>query len=360
MTRDRDMKRAIRARMKVTRERYTVARSALVASDAAGGSTSETSSSQGGTMPRVGAGLLVELEERGFAVLRSFATPDEVTRMTAHVEEVVARTLADKQEKDRQRRAAGETGWVRVWDEGMEGVIWELLTGRPEIGWLLSVFRRRALARRAGCSVAASRRFATDSAMKPQGPVFDRVWRRSCQVAPVNKKQIGDLIQQHYLHQWPKQIQLAFGLKRRGKLMGIITYSALIGETRERFGGDVWELSRLIILDRVPANAESFFIAVTIRHIKQHYGTVNRLVSFADPAHGHTGIVYRASNWTQVAHSSKHLFVYELGRASPLADSASTRQPPTRSRRGSAPVAGTDECDHASGPSPQRRDGDRR
>jgi hypothetical protein len=102
--------------------------------------------------------------------------------------------------------------------------------------------------------LAARRAFA--SAMKPPGPVFDRAWRRSCQVAPINKKQIGELVKQHYLHAWPKEIQLAFGLKRRGKLLGVITYSSVVGEVRERFGLQVWELSRLIIVDRVPTNAE--------------------------------------------------------------------------------------------------------
>src|SRR6185312_14128570 len=97
--------------------------------------------------------------------------------------------------------------------------------------------------------------------MKPGGPVFDRRWRESCQVGPVSKTKIGRLIAQHYLHQWPKEVQLAFGLTRRGRLIGVITYSAVVGEVRVRFGPEVWELSRLIIVDDVPTNAESFFIA---------------------------------------------------------------------------------------------------
>lgn len=148
--------------------------------------------------------------------------------------------------------------------------------------------------------------------MKPEGAVFDRAWRRSCTVAPVNRKQIGDLVNKHYLHAWPRDVQLAFGLKRKGKLLGIITYSAVVNELKARFGDQVWELSRLIIVDRVPTNAESFFIGATIRYIKHNYGALERLISFADPKYGHRGTVYKASNWTQVEHSSKNLFVYEL------------------------------------------------
>lgn len=148
--------------------------------------------------------------------------------------------------------------------------------------------------------------------MKPSGPVFDSTWRATCKVSPVNRKQIGDLVQRHYLHEWPKQVQLAFGLKRKGKLVGTITYSSIPNELKKRFGEQVWELSRLIILDAVPANAESFFIAATIRYIKRHYPSLERLVSFADPKHGHEGTVYKASNWRKAEHISKNLYVYEL------------------------------------------------
>ncbi len=148
--------------------------------------------------------------------------------------------------------------------------------------------------------------------MKPEGAVFDGAWRRSCSVAPVNRKQIGELVKQHYLHEWPNDVQLAFGLKRRGKLLGVITYSTVVKEMKARFGDQVWELSRLIIVDRVPTNAESYFIGATIRYIKRHYGSLERLISFADPKYGHQGTVYRAANWKQVEHSSKNLFVYEL------------------------------------------------
>ncbi len=119
-------------------------------------------------------------------------------------------------------------------------------------------------------------------------------------------------MKKHYLHEWPKNIQIAFGLKRKGKLIGVITYSTIVNELKSRFGEKAWELSRLIIIDRVPTNAESFFIAATIRYIKQHYKSLDRLISFADPKYGHKGTVYKASNWKQVTHSSKNLFVYEL------------------------------------------------
>ena len=136
MTRDHDIKRPIRARMKVTGEPYTVARSALVAPSASRALASETSPSQGGTMAAVRTDLLDELDERGFAVLRSFMTPDEVARLTVIVDEIVSTTLTEKQEEDRRRRDAGETGWIDVWHPGQQGVITQLITDRPDVAWL--------------------------------------------------------------------------------------------------------------------------------------------------------------------------------------------------------------------------------
>ena len=61
-------------------------------------------------MAAVQTELLEDLDERGFAVLRSFATPDEVERMTAVVDGIISSTLAEKREEEDRRRAAGETG----------------------------------------------------------------------------------------------------------------------------------------------------------------------------------------------------------------------------------------------------------
>ena len=59
---------------------------------------------------------------------------------------------------------------------------------------------------------------------------------------------------------------------------------------------DVLELRRLCCVDDTPKNAESFFISKTIKDLKKIWkGKV--LVSYADKQYGHTGIIYKASNW---------------------------------------------------------------
>jgi len=56
------------------------------------------------------------------------------------------------------------------------------------------------------------------------------------------------------------------------------------------------ELRRLVCLDESPKNSESFFIAKTIKWLRQNTD-YEVIVSFADKQHGHTGVIYRASNF---------------------------------------------------------------
>lgn len=136
MTRDHDMKRAVRARMRVTGERYTTARSALVAPDHSP-APPETSRSPGGLMSALQGELLGELDERGFALVRAFASQEELRSVTAIVDEVISATLAEKQEEDRRRRAAGETGPIDVWHPGQPGGIYRDITDHPDVAWIL-------------------------------------------------------------------------------------------------------------------------------------------------------------------------------------------------------------------------------
>lgn len=149
--------------------------------------------------------------------------------------------------------------------------------------------------------------------MKPGGVVFDAAWRRNCHIRTISKREGEELIDFHYLSQWPKQVQITFGLMRRPrKLLGVITYSQPSNSLRAQFGENTWELSRLILWDDIPKNGESFFIGGTIRYIKREYSSVRTLIAFADPEEGHSGIVYKASNWAEKQHPSKKLFVYQL------------------------------------------------
>jgi hypothetical protein len=59
----------------------------------------------------------------------------------------------------------------------------------------------------------------------------------------------------------------------------------------------ILELTRLVILDGYGKNIESYFIGQSFRWLKQNDPRVKVLISYADPEQGHTGGIYRATNW---------------------------------------------------------------
>lgn len=66
---------------------------------------------------------------------------------------------------------------------------------------------------------------------------------------------------------------------------------------------EVTELRRLTTLDDTPKNTESYFIGATLRWLKKNTD-LKVVVSYADPEYNHTGIIYKASNFKMVGHSS--------------------------------------------------------
>jgi hypothetical protein len=62
---------------------------------------------------------------------------------------------------------------------------------------------------------------------------------------------------------------------------------------------NVIELRRLCCVDDTPKNTESFFIGRALRLLKKEWaGSV--VVSYADKEYGHSGIIYKASNFKMV------------------------------------------------------------
>jgi hypothetical protein len=58
----------------------------------------------------------------------------------------------------------------------------------------------------------------------------------------------------------------------------------------------VLELRRLCLIDATPKNAESFFVSRTIKWLKKNTDW-EFILSYADMEQGHSGVIYRASNF---------------------------------------------------------------
>ena len=131
----------------------------------------------------------------------------------------------------------------------------------------------------------------------PASDVFNKEWRDACDVRPVTKAEATPLIEQHYLGKWPGVCVLRLGLICGSELLGVLVFALPPRETNKRYGGETLELARLWVDDRVPRNAETWFIGKGVKHVKKTMPTVRFLVSYADPSQGHRGTIYKAANW---------------------------------------------------------------
>jgi hypothetical protein len=61
----------------------------------------------------------------------------------------------------------------------------------------------------------------------------------------------------------------------------------------------VIELRRLCCIDDTPKNTESYFIGAALRLLKKDWGG-GCVVSYADKEHGHSGVIYKASNFKEI------------------------------------------------------------
>lgn len=139
--------------------------------------------------------------------------------------------------------------------------------------------------------------------------------RSAWEVAEVNKGRVAPMIRaSHYLHRMPAIVPCALALSIGGWIRGALVWAIPPHETSKRYGGVTWELARLWLSDELPHNSETWFIARGIKHVRVAHRDVQILVSYADPAAGHEGTIYKAANWTYEGLSAKRKDVFGNGR----------------------------------------------
>jgi hypothetical protein len=67
----------------------------------------------------------------------------------------------------------------------------------------------------------------------------------------------------------------------------------------------VLNLTRLVIAPEVPTNGASYLLGRSIRLIRRD-GRFHTLLTYADEGQGHTGAIYRATNWTYLGKVKGH------------------------------------------------------
>lgn len=132
------------------------------------------------------------------------------------------------------------------------------------------------------------------------------------------------LVREHYIHTFPGGTMLAFGILFENRLLGALTFGVGPPNIHRLVRGaaptDCLTLSRLWLSDELPFNSESYVIGAVLRALKQHT-SVWCVFSYADPAQGHSGVIYQASNWLYIG----------LSDATPLYDCGDGRERHSRS-----------------------------
>ncbi len=104
----------------------------------------------------------------------------------------------------------------------------------------------------------------------------------------------------HYLHSMPAGTRLAFGAFVGDLLWGAVSLGVGPINAHRLVDGadrpDCLTLTRLWLNDTLPRNSESRVLGLAIRALRKFTG-VKFLLSYADPAAGHVGYIYQATNW---------------------------------------------------------------
>jgi hypothetical protein len=107
---------------------------------------------------------------------------------------------------------------------------------------------------------------------------------------------------------------MCYGLFKNNELIGVCAFATPSSENvcssvfGKEFKRSVTELHRLVLLDWVPKNSESWFIVRALKALKKDRPYYNAVLSFADTTEGHIGIIYQATNAMYCGTSGKATF----------------------------------------------------
>jgi hypothetical protein len=139
---------------------------------------------------------------------------------------------------------------------------------------------------------------------------------KALEVRPVPPSVVKEMIEgEHYLRSMPGGVRLCFGVYLDSDLVGAVVFTSgarqghrLLGAARPQ---DVVTLSRLWLSDALPKNSESRILGVVLRELRR--GAPWKLIlSYADPAAGHVGTIYKASGWLYLGQTEPNTYI-DLG-----------------------------------------------
>lgn len=128
---------------------------------------------------------------------------------------------------------------------------------------------------------------------------------RDLTLEPCTAKEVRPFIEENHYSKSINGVKITqcFKVMFGGALVGAVLFGQLSTTAWKKFGEserEVLELRRLVLLDACGRNSESRVIGWCLRWVKKNLPDVRVIVSYADPMHGHTGVIYKASNFKMV------------------------------------------------------------
>ena len=132
-------------------------------------------------------------------------------------------------------------------------------------------------------------------------------------ISQIDAKQL--LVCHHYLHSFPGGTRLSFGVYLDARLLGALTFGVgpYLGYklVKDASPDDVVTLTRLWLSDDLPKNSESHVIGIVLRSLRKDT-SLKFVLAYSDPAAGHVGTIYQATNWLYTGLSSATP-LYDIG-----------------------------------------------
>lgn len=123
--------------------------------------------------------------------------------------------------------------------------------------------------------------------------------------------------QHHYSHSvFGVTVTRCFKVTCGEKIVGAAIFGKPAGMgVAEKYGVKLVELRRFVLTDECPRNSESRVLGQMLRQLKRQQ--FKRVLSYADPAAGHLGIIYRATGFEYRGTTAKRKHIMWKGKKYP-------------------------------------------
>lgn len=125
-------------------------------------------------------------------------------------------------------------------------------------------------------------------------------------------KSLREFVKAHHYSKTCPPSQYYFSATFEEQLVGVCVFRIpSLPKVRQAYGAEL-ELVRLVLLDEAEKNSESRFIGWCLAWVRKNTPTKN-VLSFADPRFGHSGTIYKASNFkylgNEKGHGTRRIFI---------------------------------------------------